>query len=123
MGKKILIGFGVIVLLVICTVGGFYGMYIRPFMQKMDEVKTVQYDKQLTLVFGEGGGNSGILVSDSVVLVIDSKMNKGALEFYDTVKQIAGNKPIILVNTHIHIDHTGGNKYLSYFIVTNISHI
>jgi cyclase len=94
----------------VCSVGGFYGLYIRPFMKKMNEVKTIQYDKQLTLVLG-GGGNSGILVSDSVVLVIDSKMNDAALRLYDTVKQLAGNRHIILVNTHVHMDHVGGNKY------------
>ena len=110
MGKKILIGIGVVVLLIVAAGAGFYGVYLRPFMEKMKHTTTVQYDKNLTLVIG-GGGNSGILVSDSAVLVIDTKMDAAAEELSKTVKSLAGNKPIIVVNTHVHTDHTSGNKY------------
>jgi cyclase len=85
-------------------------IYVFPFMQEMKKVTTIQSDPQLTLVLG-GGGNSGILVSDSVVLVIDTKMNEAADDLYNTVKKLARNKPIIAINTHIHTDHTGGNKF------------
>jgi cyclase len=85
-------------------------IYVYPLMKEMKKVTTIKYDPQLTLVLG-GGGNSGILVSDSVVLVIDTKMSDAADSLYRTVKALAGNKPIIVVNTHIHGDHTGGNKY------------
>lgn len=108
--KKILIVFGVLVLLGVAIGGGLFRIYVYPFMHKMKQTSTEQYDKQLTLVLG-GGGNSGILVSDSAVLVIDTKMDDAALKFYNTVKQLAGKKPIIVVNTHIHSDHTDGNKY------------
>ena len=37
-------------------------------------------------------------------------MDKAADNFYKTVKEIAGNKPILVVNTHLHPDHNGGNK-------------
>lgn len=85
-------------------------IYVYPVMAKMKQTTTVKYDPQLTLVVG-GGGNSGILVSDSVVLLIDTKMNAAADSLYSTVKAIAGKKPIIVVNTHIHTDHTSGNKF------------
>ncbi len=110
--KKIAIVFGVIILLLIASVAGFYGVYVAPFLAKMKHIETVQYDKQLTLVIG-GGGNSGILVSDSLVLVIDTKMDDAALQLSKTVKDLAGKKPIIVVNTHVHSDHTGGNKYFA----------
>jgi cyclase len=79
-------------------------------MEHMKKVNVVQYDKDLTLVLG-GGGNSGILVSDSLVLVIDTKMDDAALNFSKMAKDLAGKKPILVVNTHYHPDHTQGNKY------------
>lgn len=102
-------------LLLVVSVLGLIGVtlfliYVYPFMKEMKKVTTIKYDPQLTIVLG-GGGNSGILVSDSVVLLIDTKMNDAADSLYKTVKALAGNKPIIVVNTHIHGDHTGGNKY------------
>jgi glyoxylase-like metal-dependent hydrolase (beta-lactamase superfamily II) len=87
-------------------------IYVYPFMKKMKQTSTVQYDKELTLVIG-GGGNSGILVSDSLVLVIDTKMGDAAEKFSQQVKALAGNKRIIIVNTHYHPDHSAGNKYFT----------
>ena len=107
---KIVLKVVAVICLILLIVGGsIYYIYLRPFMQKMKETATIKYDKELTIVIG-GGGNSGILLSDSLVLVIDTKMDKAADDFYQTVKEIAGNKPILVVNTHIHPDHTGGNK-------------
>ena len=107
---KIVLKVVAVICLILLIVGGsIYYIYLRPFMQKMKETSTLKYDKELTIVMG-GGGNSGILTSDSLVLVIDTKMDKAADDFYQTVKEIAGNKPILVVNTHIHPDHTGGNK-------------
>jgi len=100
---------GALLLLLIIAGGSIYMIYLRPFMQKMKETSTIKYDKELTIVKG-GGGNSGILVSDSLVLVIDTKMDKAADELYKTVKELAGNKPIVVVNTHVHPDHSTGNK-------------
>ncbi len=107
--KQILKWFGIVFLVLLVVAGSLYMVYLRPFMQKMKETNTMQYDKELTIVLG-GGGNSGILVSDSLVLVIDTKMDEAADGLYKQVKQIAGNKPIFVVNTHIHPDHTKGNK-------------
>ena len=101
--------FGVIVLIFLIVAGLFYFIYARPFLKKMEVTTIEHYDKDLTIVYG-GGGNSGILVSDSVVLVIDTKMKKGADDLYKTVTGLAGKKPILVVNTHYHPDHTGGNS-------------
>ena len=71
---------------------------------------TVQFDKNLTIITG-GGGNSGILITDSAVLVIDTKMGKNAEKLFNLVKEKAGKKPIIVINTHYHMDHVGGNQF------------
>jgi glyoxylase-like metal-dependent hydrolase (beta-lactamase superfamily II) len=106
---KIFKWIGIIILTLIIVGVTAYFAYVRPFMKKMKETTVVQYDKELTLVLG-GGGNSGILVSDSLVVVIDTKMHEAADLFFKKVKELAGNKPIIVINTHFHPDHTGGNK-------------
>ena len=107
--KTVLKVVAVITLILLIIGGSIYMIYLRPFIQKMKQTSTIKYDKELTIMLG-GGGNSGILTSDSLVMVIDTKMDKAADEFYETVKKLAGNKPIVVVNTHIHPDHTGGNK-------------
>lgn len=108
--KKIFKWLGIIALIMACAGGFIFFKYLAPFLKKMKETEVIQYDKQLTLVMG-GGGNSGILSSDSLVIVIDTKMDEAAVALYSQVKKIAGNKPILVINTHIHPDHIAGNKY------------
>lgn len=67
-------------------------------------------DPDFYILPGEGG-NSGVLIGDSVILVIDTKMKQGAERFNRWVMDRAKGKRIVVVNTHIHKDHTGGNHY------------
>lgn len=67
-------------------------------------------DPDFYVLPGEGG-NSGVLIGDSVLLVIDTKMKQGAERFHRWVMDRAEGKRIVVVNTHIHKDHTGGNHY------------
>jgi glyoxylase-like metal-dependent hydrolase (beta-lactamase superfamily II) len=69
----------------------------------------VHPDALLTLYLG-GGGNSVVLKTDSAVVVVDTKFGKAADRLYDAVSALAGNKPIIVINTHSDLDHTGGNS-------------
>ena len=108
--KKILIGLGVLVLVAAIAFGTFFGLYVYPFMKVMKTTRTIPFDDKLALIIG-GGGNTGILVSDSLVLVIDTKMDDAAKQLADQVKALAGNKPILVVNTHIHSDHIKGNVF------------
>lgn len=108
--KKILKWLGIIVLILGGIVLALYFIYLRPFMQKMKVTREVPYDKELTIVLG-GGGNSGILCSDSLVMVIDTKMDEAAEKLYIQAKELAGGKPVIVVNTHYHPDHTKGNSF------------
>lgn len=67
-------------------------------------------DPDFYILPGEGG-NSGVLIGDSVILIIDTKMKQGAERFHRWVMDRAEGKRIVVVNTHIHKDHTGGNHY------------
>jgi glyoxylase-like metal-dependent hydrolase (beta-lactamase superfamily II) len=75
----------------------------------MLQKETITIDPGLTLILG-GGGNSGIIIGDSAVVVIDTKMMSNSEELYKFAGESGGQKPIIVINTHYHGDHVGGNK-------------
>ena len=92
-------------LIVACLITG--GFYYRGIYKHFVKVETVQIDPQLTVYLG-GGGNSIVLTSEdgSKALVVDTKMKKAAKKLRETVKA----NDITIVNTHAHLDHTGGNS-------------
>lgn len=85
-------------------------IYIYPTYKFMFKTNIIDYDGKLT-IFQGGGGTSTILVTDSAVVVIDTKMMGNAEKLYNMVKQKSGKKPIIVINTHYHTDHTSGNYF------------
>jgi glyoxylase-like metal-dependent hydrolase (beta-lactamase superfamily II) len=55
------------------------------------------------------GGRIGVLYGPDGVLVVDSQYGQVADRVMAAIKRISTQPIRILVNTHIHIDHTGGN--------------
>jgi glyoxylase-like metal-dependent hydrolase (beta-lactamase superfamily II) len=55
------------------------------------------------------GGRIGVLYGPDGVLVVDSQSGQVADKVMAAIKRISTQPIRILVNTHIHIDHTGGN--------------
>ena len=106
MKKKIFISIGIALLVII--IGAIVLFY--PMARMMTQKEIVPFDQSLTLVLG-GGGNSGIIIGDSAVVVIDTKMMGSSEDLYKFAKEKAGQKPIIVINTHYHGDHVKGNKF------------
>ncbi len=106
MVKKIILGIAIALVLLVAA----FFIFIYPSFNNFLKTETVQFDSTLTIVLG-GGGNSGILVTDSAVVVIDTKMSKPAEEFSKLAKEKAGSKKIIVINTHYHGDHINGNSF------------
>ena len=104
--KKILIGIALILLLLIA--GG--AVYLYPVFTFFFQTETQQLDKDLILVLG-GGGNSGILVTDKILVVIDTKMGGDAGDLFKLASEKAAGKPILVINTHYHGDHVKGNHF------------
>jgi cyclase len=100
--KKALLIIGLLIVVII-IVGGFYFWKIY---QQFAKTETIQLDPQLTIYVG-GGANSIVLTSEdgSKALVVDTKMRSAAKKLRETVKA----SDIMIVNTHAHFDHTGGN--------------
>jgi glyoxylase-like metal-dependent hydrolase (beta-lactamase superfamily II) len=101
--KKIL----VIIALIIVVILAVGVIVLRPVYQNLFTVETISYDPQLTIYIG-GGGNSLVLTSEdgTKALIVDTKMRGAAKDLRNSIK--AGE--IIIVNTHSHSDHTGGNS-------------
>ncbi|MDZ4668929.1 MAG: MBL fold metallo-hydrolase [bacterium] len=100
---------GAIILLFALAGGLFFFIYVKPFIEKMEKTQIVNFDDRLTVIHG-GGGNSGVFEGDSLVVVIDTKMEKASEELRELVSKIAEKKPLLVINTHFHPDHVGGNK-------------
>jgi len=60
-----------------------------------------------------GGGNIGVQVGPDGVLLVDSLFAPLADKLVAAVKQVTEEEIRFLVNTHIHIDHVGGNENLA----------
>jgi glyoxylase-like metal-dependent hydrolase (beta-lactamase superfamily II) len=103
---KILLIAGII-LVVIIAAGA---IYLYPSYRFFFQEKSIALDKDLTILLG-GGGNTGILITDSAVVVIDTKMGGGGEKLYNLAKEKAGNRKIMVINTHYHGDHVKGNRY------------
>jgi glyoxylase-like metal-dependent hydrolase (beta-lactamase superfamily II) len=65
-----------------------------------------------------GGGNSLVLIRDEGVVLIDSKRPGMSQAVVDAVALVTDRPITTIINTHAHVDHTGGNAELP--MVTNI---
>ena len=104
-----------IVLLVLASISAFmFFKYLKPFLDKMKHTEVIEIDKSLKIITG-GGGNSGIFYGDSVLLVIDTKMDEAAINLYESVKPLISQQKLLAINTHWHPDHVGGNALFKGF--------
>jgi glyoxylase-like metal-dependent hydrolase (beta-lactamase superfamily II) len=97
---------GIIVVVIIVAAA----VYIYPTYKFFFQEGKMAVDEDLTIIQG-GGGNSGVLVTDSAIIVIDTKMGGDAEKLFNLAKEKAGRKKIIVINTHYHGDHVRGNHF------------
>ena len=72
--------------------------------------------------FTARGGTMGWLVAPDAVVVIDSQFADTSKMFLDGFKPMIGGRKIdLLINTHHHPDHTGGNKVLRPSVVKMVA--
>ncbi|MCB1666620.1 MAG: MBL fold metallo-hydrolase [Pseudomonadales bacterium] len=60
-----------------------------------------------------GGGNIGVQVGPDGVLLVDSLFDPFTERLLNSVKQVSDEQVRFLINTHIHVDHVGGNANLA----------
>ena len=56
------------------------------------------------------GGNTGIFVTDSGVVLVDTKLSGYGPTILEKVKKITDKPVTTIINTHTHGDHTGSNE-------------
>jgi glyoxylase-like metal-dependent hydrolase (beta-lactamase superfamily II) len=57
-----------------------------------------------------GGGNSLAMMRDDGVVLIDTKLPAGGRQILETIQAVSDRPVSMIVNTHAHLDHTGGNQ-------------
>jgi cyclase len=73
-------------------------------------------------VFTARGGTIGYLVTPDAVVVVDSQFADTAPMFLDGLKTRTARKIDLLINSHHHGDHTGGNKALQPMTAKIVAH-
>jgi glyoxylase-like metal-dependent hydrolase (beta-lactamase superfamily II) len=72
---------------------------------------------------GLASGNAGFVVGDDRVLLFDTVFTPGALQDLLMVIDAEAKKPVkYAVNSHYHLDHTGGNQLLAQLGIPIIAH-
>ena len=56
------------------------------------------------------GGNTGVFVTNSGVVVVDTKLNGWGQVLLDKIKTVTDKPVTTIINTHTHGDHTGSNN-------------
>jgi glyoxylase-like metal-dependent hydrolase (beta-lactamase superfamily II) len=73
-------------------------------------------------IFTARGGTIGLLVLPDAVVVVDSQFADTAQMFADGLKPKTSRKIDLLINSHHHGDHTGGNKVLQPSVAKIVAH-
>ncbi len=105
--KKILLGLlGLLFVFIL-----YFVITIGPEFKAFFTMTRADLDDNLTVLLGYGG-NTTILndPAENKVLIVDTKVFGGAKKVKAYVNALGTDPEIIIVNTHLHQDHTGGNK-------------
>jgi len=75
------------------------------------EYQTIQVRENIYAMMAEGG-NVAVFIGDEGTFLIDDQFAPLTEKMLSEIKNLGGNTPRFLVNTHWHFDHTGGNENL-----------
>ena len=79
--------------------------------QPTDKPKLIEVDKirDNLFVLRGGGGNTGVFITTTGVVVVDSKNPGWGQTLLDKIKELTPKPVTHLINTHTHFDHVSGN--------------
>ena len=91
--------------------------------QNFDAVQITVHKVAGNVYYLEGqGGNVGILVGDDGVLMIDDQFAPLTPKLMAAIKTLSTKAIRLLVNTHVHGDHTGGNENVGKMGISILAH-
>src|SRR5438093_3889487 len=76
------------------------------------QIKTTKIAGNFYTLEGQGG-TIGVLSGPDGVLMVDAQFAPLGDKIVAAIKQISDGRIRLLVNTHVHGDHTGGNEYIA----------
>ena len=85
------------------------------------QIKATQVAEGIHMLMGKGG-NIGVLVGPDGTFVIDDQFAPLSKKIQTAIKDLGGDDPRFLINTHFHGDHTGGNENFGRLGTTIVSH-
>lgn len=95
-----------------CVVAGLLTLVLANGVLAADTgLETVPVTDGIYMIAGEGG-NIGVFVGEDGTFMIDDQFAPVTDNILDAVREVSGEAPRFLVNTHYHFDHTGGNENL-----------
>ena len=94
------------------------GLHLSQSAQEEVIIEATDLGNGIFMLVGQGG-NIGVSTGDDGVFVIDSQFANIAPKNLAKIREIAGDDPTYLVNTHWHGDHTGGNANFGATIIAH----
>src|SRR6266478_9744006 len=106
---------GTFVLSALMTVGmlfpaaaGDRSQPLQPQGPRRVRMRTLRPGDVLYVLLG-GGGNTLALMREDGVVVIDTKLPGWGRPILDAIQAVIDRPVTMIINTHTHADHTGGN--------------
>jgi len=84
-------------------------------------LSTIKIKDSIYMLQGKGG-NVGVYIGKEGALIIDSQFEESAPKILDIVARLTNKKVQLLINTHHHGDHTGGNEIMHNNDILTIAH-
>jgi len=86
----------------------------RPAQPNFDnvQIRVLPVQEKVYMFIG-AGGNTTVQVGKDGVLVVDTQYAQLAPKIMAEIRKLSDKPIILMVNTHVHADHTGGNEALS----------
>jgi glyoxylase-like metal-dependent hydrolase (beta-lactamase superfamily II) len=82
---------------------------VQPAPTEKPKLIEVEKLKDILFVLRGGGGNSAVFVTETGVVVVDSKNPGWGQPLLDKIKELTPKPVTHLINTHTHFDHVSGN--------------
>jgi glyoxylase-like metal-dependent hydrolase (beta-lactamase superfamily II) len=83
----------------------------RGFAPQGPPVAEIQKIKDNLYMVTGGGGNTAAFITDSGVVVVDTKLAGWGQAILDKIKTVTDKPVTMIINTHTHGDHTGSNEF------------
>ncbi len=86
-----------------------------------NKIGTVRVKDSIYMLTGRGG-NIGVFAGEDGILMIDSQFSDASINIQQRIRNISNKQVEILINTHHHGDHVGGNSNMAELGTMIFSH-